>query len=1090
MKNVLISFLCLFCWLGSPESTPAQTPTTDKPEFTPTVDTSGLKKEEPKTPKEPEKKGPALRASEVYRTRTARTEVELQSLINELYRIIDYADDDDPEKPKYYGNLALLYWEKAESYYIQAYSNQSDEALIAARAAKDDAKVAELEAKRQALLDAQQEWRRKAIRVYMDIEEKYADYPKIDMVLFYLGISLNQVGEYDQAFQYFKKLVTQFPASSYIPDGLVNLGEYYFDQAQFTTAIEFYKRVEKFAESRVYSYAIYKQAWCHYNLQEYNESFKKFIEVINYQDQMEAKGLQPKLLLKDQALEDIVLAYSHIGTEKQALDFFKKLAPANFLSLTARLARLYLETNDNAKAVYLFKLLITQQPESKEVLGYQRLILAAVDADGKKDKIGEEVDQLASTYETFCKTYPDVAEKERGAIESLFFGMALRFHTEHQSTKEKAALKLAQQLYGHYLKLFPQAAGRYNTLRNHAVLLYQLKEYEKAAIAYEELLAMEPEGIYAKEASYTALLCYYKMLDFSQPAKVRAEEDDLTPVELTGFETKFIAACDRLVKQGSDDPEEIIQAIYTPARVLYNKNHFDESAKRLSTFLDTYPKSDTAPEAARLLLSSLALNKDIQGLNAWADKIFAMPDLAKGEILVLIQRIRNEAKFNRCFEFEFRKEFESAAECFVEYSRLFPNSNLVDKAYYNAGNNYQKARKYEQALKVNEYLYNCCSKTSKHGPRALYNIALTYQSAGVYELAAQYFEEFVKRHPREGMAEQAIFRAASLRRALGQYDMTAADYEIIFKMYKKDDRIPRLALDIGVMYSNQQKYAQAEAQFRKFIKTYAKTVPPSLLMEAHRDLGEALMAQRKYEDARKSFVDVVKVLESVPKGDWKTLTPSAVNAVAWAYFNLGHDLFDQAAKIKYTRKNLDEATQQKLALVATGEKYFDTVKKLNIPYWTVLSFYRMGAALEKFADDLEQSPVPSGMDANEEMDYRVNLARFTEKYRADAAAAYEACLEEARKARIFNEFTEKAETRLAEQGLLSAGMSEYRVRPDNLDLGDVMPLYKGREVKVFQSETATPESGATPPESKQPQPPAPEEPKKDDQTPTNGGDSK
>ena len=332
MKKVLISFLCAFCWLGLPTLTSAQ-PTNPKSDYAPTVDSSQLKKPEPVPQTDSSKKGPALRATEMYRTKTARTEVELQSLINELYRIIDYADDDDPEKPKYYGNLALLYWEKAESFYIQAFSNESDEALIAARAAKDDAKVAELEAKRQSLLDAQQEWRRKAIRVYMDIEEKYSDFPKIDMVLFYLGISLNQVGEFDEAFGYFKKLVTQFPGSSYIPDGLVNLGEYYFDQAQFTTAIEFYKRVEKFPDSRVYSYCIYKQAWCFYNLQQYNESFKKFIEVINYQDEMEAKGLTPKLMLKDQALEDVVLAYSHIGNEKQALDFFKKLAPNAYMGL-------------------------------------------------------------------------------------------------------------------------------------------------------------------------------------------------------------------------------------------------------------------------------------------------------------------------------------------------------------------------------------------------------------------------------------------------------------------------------------------------------------------------------------------------------------------------------------------------------------------------------------------------------------------------------------------------------------------------------------------------------------------------------------
>ena len=146
------------------------------------------------------------------------------------------------------------------------------------------------------------------------------------------------------------------------------------------------------------------------------------------------------------------------------------------------------------------------------------------------------------------------------------------------------------------------------------------------------------------------------------------------------------------------------------------------------------------------------------------------------------------------------------------------------------------------------------------------------------------------------------------------------------------------------MYAMQQKYSQAEAQFRKFIKTYGKTAGFSMLFEAHKNLGEALVAQKKMDEARKSFVDVVDLLKTVPKDEYKTLSGGAVVAVAWAFFNLGDDLFAEAGKIKYTRKNLAEATDQKLVLVGQAQQYFDTVRKLNLSYWTVLSYYRVGTS--------------------------------------------------------------------------------------------------------------------------------------------------
>ncbi len=1025
----------------------------------PKLDDSALQNP-PKPDEKPAARKPGVRGSDVYRQGTTRTDVELEDLIKQLSAIIQYSEDDDEEKPKAYGNLGLLYWEKSESYYNQANSDEMRKAMLVAVDSDNMAELERLKGEQQKLMDLQVEWRRKAIKVYKAIEEKYSTYPKIDMVLFYLGVSLNQVEEYEEAFQYFKKLVTQFPGSTYIPDGLVNLGDYYFDQAQFPTAIEFYKRVEKFEDHKIFSYALYRQAWAYYNMQDYQESFKKFIGVINYQDEIEAKGGVPKLSLKEQALEDIVLAYTHIGSEKEAMEFFKKISPNNYMALSANLAANYLENGRAEQSIFLFKQVISKEPASPKVLEYQFLIATAAEILSKNDKklLERELDTLAATYSSFVTAHPEVAAKMGEKVQFLFLQISIAYHKEFETTKKTDALELTQKAYEYLIKFFPEGRGNYETQYNHATLLYQLGKFEKAAAAFDALYLADPKGKYAGDAISFSVRSYFKQFGATLAAKAVADSDDLPRSELTEAEAGFIVACDRLLEHGGGDPEDMVQAMLTPVYVYYNKNQFPEAGQRSARFIEAYPKSPEATDAAMVLLSSYALAKDIPSLNTWADKIFAMPDLAQGKVLIVIQKIRNEAKFNRCFEYEFRKEFESAAECFLEYSRLFPKSDLIDKAYLNAGINFGKARKYEQALKVNEYLYNCCAKSSKFGPRALYNIAQTYQAAGVYDTAAQYFEEFFKRHPKEPVAEQAIFRAASLRRALGQYDQAIKNYEIIFKSFKKDSRIPAMVLDIGSMYSLKQEYKKADTQFRKYIKSFGKTGGYSLLLEAHRNLGEVLLAQRKYDDARKSFVEVIKAFGTIPKEERGKLSGRAVFALAWAYFNLGDDLYDQAAKIKYTRANLQAATTQKLTLVDQGDQYFKVVRDLGSPYWTVLSYYRQGQANEKFAYDLEKSPLPGGMSDDERADYLQKLADFTNQYRQAAAAFYSKCLDEATSAKIFNEFTEKAEARLAETGGGVAGMSEYRIRPDHLDLNAVMPLFKGREVKVFvpQDESQAP----------------------------------
>ncbi len=1043
--TLLAAFLCGWVLQG-----PVAQEKGDK--FKPTIEGS-VKKVEPAKPKVKKGKArPGLTAEDLYRVKPSASEEKLQAAIESLYRIIDYAEDDDPEKPVYYARLANLYWEKAEAYFMQAYSDEMDNQVMAASKVNDEARIAELEAKRELLLDSQKEWRRKAVKIFQEIEQKYPDYAKLDMVLFYLGNFTTQMGDPEAGYGYYTKLITKFPESKYIPDGLVNVGEYFFQKNEFDTANEFYRRVEKFETSRIYPFAIYKEAWCHYNMGEYEEAFKKFVDVIQYAIRMEKDGAGPKIGLKAEAQKDIVLAYSQIGKEGNAIPFFKSIAPDIYLVLAARLAKLYSDQGEPAKAIKMYKAIIQEEPDSPTVLTYQRLIVEAADKTTNKLLTRKEVQRLVKLFAALEQESSSIVQTERDKVEELLRNMAMGYHLEAQKTMEKKAMLLAREVYDHYLTLFPEGgAGRYQIIMNHAILLYQLEDYGAAVEEYEKVIALDPKGKFAREAAYTALLCYYKLIDTKKTTKVKTdEEEESAKKELPPLYGNFVAACDRFVAMGPEDEEELVQAKFAAAKVLYDFNHFKEAAPRLAEIIDRFPSHEVAPDSAMLLLSAYTMLRDINNLNAWAEKLYAMPALAQGELLAIIMKIRDHAKFNRCFQYEFDKQYEAAADCFVDYTQKFPESKLKDKSLYNAAVNYQRARKYEKALKTNAALYNCCARTSKLGPRALFLIAETYRLAAVYDTASDYYEQYAAKHPKESKVKEALMFASKFRRGLAQYDKAVKDYNLFMKRFRKDPMVPAVYFDMGTLYSKQGKWKKVISHFRSYLKKYRNAGGVNLLLAAYQEIGKAYLESRKYKDARKQFDIVIETFKKLPPEDKKSIDRKGIAAIAWAYFNIGETMFKEAAKIKLTRKKLKEDTQKKMKVLLDAERYFLTVLSLKQPLWSTAALYKIGAAWEKFADDFENSPLPRGLDEFEQEEYKLQLSEAAQQFRKKAAGAYKKCLEEARQQHIFNDYTEKAEVRLSVLEFQFAGMKEYRIRPGYLTAGVNPSGFKEQKAAVFQ----------------------------------------
>jgi len=1026
-----------------------------KDDFAPKIEGTDVKK--PEVPKVIEPTGkkarPGLSAEDLYRVQPSASEEKLQAAIDSLYRIIDYAADDDPEKPVYYARLANLYWEKAESYFMQAYSDAMDKEQMEAEKSGDQAAIDEANRKRDLLLESQKDWRRKAVKIFQEIEQKYPDYDRLDMVLFYLGNFSAQMGDNEAGYGYYTRLVTNFPESKYIPDALVNMGEYYFQKDEFDTAVEFYKRLEKFTDSRMYPFAVYKMAWCHYNMGEYEDAFKKFVEVIQYAMKMEASGQGPKIGLKSEAQKDIVLAYSQVGKEGKAIAFFRSIAPDIYLVLSARLAQLYSEQGDPEKAIHMYKEIIAEDSENPNVLTYQRLVVENADKTTNKVMTRQEVERLVKLWEIMQGENSPVVMSERDKIEELLRAMAIVYHVEAQKTMEKKAMLLAQEVYDQYLNHFPQGQGRYQMVMNHAILLYQLQQYDKAVVEYEKVIELDPAGKYAREAGYTALLCYYKLIDVSKQSKVKVEEEDegAEAQELPPQYANMVRACDRFVALQPEEKEELVQAKFAAAKILYDFNHFAEAAPRLAELVESYPTDESTPDSAKLLLSCYSMTRDIKNLNAWAEKLYLMPALAQGDLLAIIMKIRDRAKFNRCFQYEFDKQYEAAADCFMDYTVKFPDTNLKDKSIYNAALNYQRAKKYEKALGANAALYNCCAKTSPLGPRALFLIAETYRMAAVYEQAADYYEQYAAKHPTEAKVQEALIYASKFRRGMGDYEKAIKDYQVYIDRFRKDAMVPAVYFDIGVLYAKQGKYKDAISSFKNYLSKYRAAGGVNLALAAYQEMGQIYAEQKDVKATRGQSDAIIQAFQKLTPEEKKDIDRKGVSAIAWAYFNLGESLFSEAAKVKLARKTLKEDTEKKMKILLDGEKNFLTVLGLKQPYWDTAALTKIGQAWERFATEFENSPMPPDLTDMEKEEYKLQLSDAAQQFRtAKAAAAYKRCIEEAREYHIYNEYTEKAEERLSQLEFQFAGMKEYRMKPGFHSPGVNPPSFRVQKISIFQ----------------------------------------
>ena len=214
---------------------------------------------------------PTTQMSEVYRAAARQKRHESMEF---LKQIIAERDPKGEQRAEMMLRLADLYFEEGRDIYLtemQSFEGEYDKCFNTKGCDPEKMKANNIESRK---------WQDKSIKLYKQILDSYPQYARADEATFYLGSALQDTDQRDEAINQFLNLVKMYPESKYVPDSYVLIGEYYFDNNNAFKALQAYKHAASFRDSDKYPFAMYKLAWCYYNVGEYSKAIDTMKAVV------------------------------------------------------------------------------------------------------------------------------------------------------------------------------------------------------------------------------------------------------------------------------------------------------------------------------------------------------------------------------------------------------------------------------------------------------------------------------------------------------------------------------------------------------------------------------------------------------------------------------------------------------------------------------------------------------------------------------------------------------------------------------------------------------------------------------------------
>lgn len=961
------------------------------------VGTSTKKKEEKK---EKGPSGPSLATdfvqniieSSFKRKREVRKMDILKKEIKLILRLAKQTSNDNPEKGEILKRLADAYKEFYDQ--LNFLARGLDEKIFQA---KDKRTKAKLKAQQKALDEKAWAYREKSIKAYVEIRNNFPDYPDYDEILFAIAYEIDQMASEqekkekkaayrERARIFYQELIRNYPRSRFIPHAWMAFGEYYFHEARdVDRAMRAYEKVVEWGEENNPNYvvAMYYQAWCLFNLQEFKKTINQFNKVIQYSE-ANPEHREAKVVAKRARME-MVDPFSKIGNPAQAWQFFQRVGGDQAHDMLKKLANLYYDDGHWADAIIVFHQLEKLEIENylnnngDDLCHYQTMVTNAVISSAPKDKQVVEIKRQIALSHKFAGEEHDASAIKKCSQDSISIAWdaATQWHLEAvgsesaPGTKDANTMGLCIALYDEILEKYPNLdelnvegfdentkPTRYRVAFYKAELYWTMEDWDNSAKAFDAVVDMDPQGEYTSSAAYAAVLAYNKIYVRERGDSDRERKHKLKTADKSG------STCDKACrkckkkecrgKKGKDKKKCFEKCEKGDTEVLEARPLTELEAGILKSYdryvcfvtdgedminikyrrARIYYEANMFAEAA-VLFKDIAVNHSDDEIAVYAANLYLDCLNARGSMIA--------KPIPSCYD-----DLADIVDLFIDTDKL-PGKNLMKDEEFAAqikslkvgvmrkkAESLTKRSRFKESAEIYLDIYrNYSGVYDDRGMcEVLFNTAINLESARLVMSAIKVREKMIELYPTCEHSKKAAYYIGQNYHALQHFSAAAENYVAFAKKYTGEEEAPEAMANAVTFYIGLGKPDEAFKTVKSFEKYYSKRKLPetaTLVFSA----GFIYVNDEEWEKARKWYTSYLRryskakhvdeqVQANVIIGDtyWNAKRPDYNKALK--YYNKAIKLFEGGKK-----KVTENKRMASMLIAAAKAKYFVAERKYH-----------------------------------------------------------------------------------------------------------------------------------------------------------------
>jgi len=501
---------------------------------------------------------------------------------------------------------------------------------------------------------------KQAIKIYNQIRSSYPQFHNLDYVLFNNAMAHLQIKEIEVAKSLYSQLLADFPNSDLTPDALLELGEIYYQQQNFSSALEKFKALKKHPKSRAYPYGLYKSAWCYYNLKNTTEGINQLLAVVK--ENPANSDDQKKYNLRREALRDLTLFVGETLASNEIFDFFEKITTENELGeVMLALSTLY-ESHSRYKEISVFtRQYINRYPYSSQtVTCYTKLIetsetlklrpnvidtLTEMSQFCRRDKVD------ASCFEEFRKISLEISKK--------WWDIWLK----NKNNMEFA--NLTERAFENLLSVDNEKMPDFKSRYTFAELLFQQGKYEQASKNYEAVsLNSNADKTMSHDSLYAALFSIEKLLEKNESPIFLEKQKNLSL---------------RYLKEFSNG-EHSMEIQYKLGYLAYKNTEYDASLNYVKSLFNKNKHPDLKLKSEDLALDIYNIKKDYVAIQNLAKEI--LKNTSQLARILTLKKIIEEAHYSQIQHESKNLTPLKRINLFSDFANNHINTKLGQEAYW------------------------------------------------------------------------------------------------------------------------------------------------------------------------------------------------------------------------------------------------------------------------------------------------------------------------------------------------------------------------------------------------------------------------